>query len=335
MYDILQYILSVKIMILSVIRGNIISYFSLSIFFLLFFVSKFYDRFFLTFSMHRCYSIVRGGGKIYEIGIISLSIILSYNLISYYFIKRKEKFLVKAQSNFLNNKFFSNFYKRYFLTIQENLNSLERPYKLNLTRYIFIKYIISSICSLIFIFQKRSFIQIFLIFLLLFYLPNILVSNYRKKEKVYVINDLQQIINNLQISLVTSNSLYDSLKFSVKNINYAKFKNCFLDFVEEYRMYNYNIKKASEKLIYRFNQKELKTFLEILDGSESVSNTLELMKRFKQVVAKKEESALKGYYIKTNMKVIFISLILLCMSFVIVIYPISIQILESLNTILN
>ena len=170
---------------------------------------------------------------------------------------------------------------------------------------------------------------------MLFYLPNILVSNYRKKEKVYVINDLQQIINNLQISLVTSNSLYDSLKFSVKNISYIRFKNSFLDFIEEYRMYNYNIKKASEKLIYRFNQKELKTFLEILDGSESISNTLELIERFKQVVAKKEESALKGYYIKTNMKVIFISLILLCMSFVIVIYPISIQILESLNTILN
>lgn len=302
---------------------------------MLFFVSKFYDRFFLTFSMCRCYSIVRGGGKIYEIGIISLSIILSYNLISYYFIKRKEKFLVKAQSIFLNNKFFSNFYKRYFLTIQENLNSLERPYKLNLTRYIFIKYIISSICSLIFIFQKRSFIQIFLIFLLFFYLPNILVSSYRKKEKIYVINDLQQIINNLQISLVTSNSLYDSLKFSVKNISYIRFKNSFLDFIEEYRMYNYNIKKASEKLIYKFNQKELKTFLEILDGSESISNTLELIERFKQVVTKKEESVLKGYYIKTNLKVVFISLILLCMSFVIVIYPISIQILESLSTILN
>lgn len=266
---------------------------------------------------------------------ISLSIILSYNLISYYFVKSKEKFISKTRSIFSRNKILTRFYKNYFSNIQENLNSLGNPYKLTLKSYIFIKYVISNVLLLVFVLQKRSLIQVLLIFLLLFYLPNILISNYKKREKVCIINDLEQIISNLQISLITSNSLYDSLKFSISNISYIRFKDSFLEFVEEYRIYNYSIKKASEKLIYKFNQKELKTFLEILDSAESTFNTIELIGRFKQVINKKEENALKGYYIKTNSLIIFISVLLLFMSFIIVIYPISMQILKSLNTILN
>lgn len=298
-------------------------------------MSKFYDRFFLTFTLHGAIVLLEGGDQIYEIIKISLSIVLSYNLISYYFIKNKEKFISTKRSIFSNTKLLKNFQQRYFITVQEELNYLGNPYGLNITKYVFIKYILSIFLVILFAIQKRSFIQIILIFLILFFLPNVLILNYKKKESIHVINDLQSIINNMQISLATSNNLYDSLKFALMNVRYNRFKESFLDFVEEYKMYNYNVKKASKKLIDKFSQKELKTFVEILDDNKSCKNTLELLERFKEVTNRKEESALKNYYMKLNSYILCMSIIILILSFVLVIYPISIQILKSLNTILN
>lgn len=298
-------------------------------------MSKFYDRFFLTFTLHGAIVLLEGGDQIYEIIKISLSIVLSYNLISYYFIKNKEKFISTKRSIFSNTKLLKNFQQRYFITVQEELNYLGNPYGLNITKYVFIKYILSIFLVILFAIQKRSFIQIILIFLILFFLPNVLILNYKKKESIHVINDLQSIINNMQISLATSNNLYDSLKFALLNVRYNRFKESFLDFVEEYKMYNYNVKKASKKLIDKFSQKELKTFVEILDDNKSCKNTLELLERFKEVTNRKEESALKNYYMKLNSYILCMSIIILILSFVLVIYPISIQILKSLNTILN
>lgn len=261
--------------------------------------------------------------------------ILSYNLISYYFIKNKEKFISTKKNIFSKTKLLTKIYKRYFITVQNNLNSLGNPYGLDIIKYVFIKYILSTISLVIFVIQKRNFIQIVLVFLILFYLPNILISNYRKKEKIYVINSLQDIINNMQISLATNNSLYNSLKFSSMNLNYSRFKESFLNFIEEYKIYNFNINKASKKLLDKFKQEELKTFIEILSDNLSTKNTLELLDRFKDVTERKEESSIKNYYIKLNSCLLILSIIILVLSFVVVIYPISIQIIYSLNTILN
>lgn len=212
---------------------------------------------------------------------------------------------------------------------------LENPYGLTVIKYLIIKYVLSSLIAIIIFIRFRHLIYSLIIFVIIYFIPNLLIRSYIRKEKNYIINDLSVYISNLQIFLVVNNSLYDSLKYSVDNLNYDRFKKGILKFIEEYRIYNYNIRLASKELLERFDIDELKIFIEILDDNKSNQNLVKLLSGFQNTLNEKMEKKLKFVYIKDSYYILLCIVVLLGITFITVMYPVFTQILSSLSSILN
>ena len=150
-----------------------------------------------------------------------------------------------------------------------------------------------------------------------------------------MLNELNIFINSLQVYLLVDNSLYYSLKNSLENLRYKRFKVNLIKFIEEYRIYNYNIQMASKNLLDKFNISELKTFIEILQDNKSIENMIELLNGLKELLGDVVNRNLKIYYIKDNMYIILFIISLLLITFVIVMYPITNQIINNLSIIFN
>ena len=150
-----------------------------------------------------------------------------------------------------------------------------------------------------------------------------------------MLNELNIFINSLQVYLLVDNSLYYSLKNSLENLRYKRFKVNLIKFIEEYRIYNYNIQMASKNLLDKFNISELKTFIEILQDNKSIENMIELLNGLKELLGDIVNRNLKIYYIKDNMYIILFIISLLLITFVIVMYPITNQIINNLSIIFN
>ncbi len=150
-----------------------------------------------------------------------------------------------------------------------------------------------------------------------------------------MLNELNIFINSLQVYLLVDNSLYYSLKNSLENLRYKRFKVNLIKFIEEYRIYNYNIQMASKNLLDKFNISELKTFIEILQDNKSIENMIELLNGLKELLGDIVNRNLKIYYIKDNMYIILFIISLLLITFVIVMYPITNQIIKNLSIIFN
>ena len=131
-----------------------------------------------------------------------------------------------------------------------------------------------------------------------------------------MLNELNIFINSLQVYLLVDNSLYYSLKNSLENLRYKRFKVNLIKFIEEYRIYNYNIQMASKNLLDKFNISELKTFIEILQDNKSIENMIELLNGLKELLGDIVNRNLKIYYIKDNMYIILFIISYFCYSYV-------------------
>ena len=96
--------------------------------------------------------------------------------------------------------------------------------------------------------------------------------------------------------------MYNSLILSSNSITYDRLKYEINEFINSYRLYNFNVKKASYNLTKKMDIVELKLFINIIEEVQQKGN---------------------------DEKILIIN------SFLIVIYPISIQIINNLNNILN
>ena len=108
-----------------------------------------------------------------------------------------------------------------------------------------------------------------------------------------------------------------------------------LKFIEEYRIYNYNIKLASRELLEKFNISELKTFIEILSKNDNNENILNLLSGYQDVLDEKVGSRLKFLYLKDSYYILFSIVLFLVITFITVIYPIFKQVLNGLGVIFN
>ena len=129
--------------------------------------------------------------------------------------------------------------------------------------------------------------------------------------------------------------LYEALKMFVKDMEYNRFKIAIISFTEEYKIYNFNVNKASANLLTKFNYEEVHTLINILDKNNADINAISLLESFKYTISVKINNNIKIYYLKENYSIIFLSILLLIISFVIIIYPISVQIMNNLNIMLT
>lgn len=268
---------------------------------------------------------------IHVIFILIFSIVFSYNLISYYFVLRKSNNIFGLNVP----KFKYNIFISYIYHIKEKIEKLEKPYNLDLGKYLFIKYVISFIFLILVLIRSENFILSLLLFLIIFYIPNFLLYVYKQKEKKYILRDLITLSYNLRLLFNVNISLYEALKVSCNNLKYKKLQNALYKFNEEYRMYNFNINKASQEILNKFNIEELNTLINILDENQNDENTVNLLKSYKELLNFKMYKIMKRNSLEDIYIILILSIILLINTFIIIIYPISAQIIDNLNIILN
>jgi Flp pilus assembly protein TadB len=274
----------------------------------------------------------RGGGYIYAIIFITISILLSYNFFSIYFINKKSKYVYLKKIKF-NSYIKKTFFKKYLYKTQEKLLNLGNPFGFTVRRYFVFKYLISTFVFFIIFFRTSNIFISILYFLIFYKLPDILVLTYKKQENIKIINDISNIVQSVILSLSANMSLYESLKLSLENISYKRFKLEYENFVNDYIMYNFNILKAINEFENKFNSYEFNMFLSILIQGEKEGKLLENLEIFNSSL---ELMYFKYLKYKESQRIIFVSfatVISVINSFIIVMYPIGVQITQNLSEI--
>lgn len=281
------------------------------------------DRFFLTFNISGSIFYL-GGDYIHAIVYICISIFISYNLISYYYIKKKSIYI--TNNKYINKNLRIN---NYLNKIQTKLNNLGNPYGLDSKKYIIIKYLISiALLIIMYINSNNLFISIIL-FLSIYFLPNVLIFFYSKNESIIINNEISNIVQNIILSLSANMTFYDSLKSAENSINYDRLKKEYSKFIENYMMYNFNIFKATSIFSTKFNSYDFYMFLSLLSQGEKEGNIIEILESFYDSLQLKYFKNLRYKASIRSTMIIISTLILLINSFAIVLYPIIIEISSS------
>lgn len=249
-------------------------------------------------------------------------------MVSYYFISKK-------QYEFSNNT--RNFFSRIFSNneISKKLKSLSYPHGINELRYILIKYVISSITFIIILLRDRNIILSVLVFLLFYFLPDIIIKSFINTENYKLINQISNIVQSLILSLSSNMSLQNSLKISVDSIDYIRLKIEYENFINKYYMYNFNMSMALSEFRDKFKSSEMGMFLSILEECEKEGRIIENLEAFSEVL---DYMYFKYEKYKTAKISIFMSLAtVFCLIniLIVVMYPIFIQILENLSEIFS
>lgn len=294
-------------------------------------MSHFDERFFLTFNLSSVILLLQGGDYIYALIFIIFSLLISYNLISIYYVQKKSKNINFNSNNLFKERFY--FLRNYLSKIFQYLSNSGYPYGLTVKRYIIIKYILSVILFIISIINTSNIFISLIVLLILYFLPNILVELSLKAESIKIINDISNIVQNIVLSLSANMLLYDSLKNSVDNIENKRFKKEYSIFVNNYRMYNFNIIKAVDEFSQKFSFYEFNMFLSLLIQGEKEGNLLELLESFIENLDITYFKYLKYKSTQRLVVIIFTTFISIVNSFLIVLYPIVIQVSQSFTDI--
>ena len=129
--------------------------------------------------------------------------------------------------------------------------------------------------------------------------------------------------------------LYEAMKRCSDVIQYKRFKDNYITFIEELRIYNFEMSKPSRNLLDKFDYDEVYSLVNILKESKRNDSIIALLDTLKSTISTKIYSNTKNYYLKDTYGIMFLTVLLLLSCFLVVIYPISVQILNSLNIILS
>ena len=129
--------------------------------------------------------------------------------------------------------------------------------------------------------------------------------------------------------------LYEAMKRCSDVIQYRRFKDNYITFIEELRIYNFEMSKPSRNLLDKFDYDEVYSLVNILKESKRNDSIIALLDTLKSTISIKIYSNTKNYYLKDTYGIMFLTVLLLLSCFLVVIYPISVQILNSLNIILS
>lgn len=280
----------------------------------------------------------KGGGYIYEI-LISLGLtLIVYKMISEYIAEKKTKRIkvnfVKIQSN----KDFNNlpiFLRNYLLHIQDILSKLDYPYKLTFRNYLIIKYILSIVFFSISIINNNNIFVSIIVSCLVFYIPNLLISMYKQNEKVLIIKELRNIVNAINISLSASLTLEDAIKSSVNVITYKRLRNAYEQFIINYKISSYNIRKSMNLLKEKFSYYEMELFVSTLINSEREGDIIQCLEKYNMIL----DISYSKYLAKENSKrllyLTFGTIISLINIIIIVMYPLFVEMVANLQTIFS
>lgn len=275
--------------------------------------------------------------RIYVI-IYIISFVAVYNFLDLYlFNKTKNKVLINNKNiktnkfNFQNNSKF----KSYKNKVKKTLSNLENPYKINSKKYFFIKYIFSPVISIIaYINYRSAYVPMFL-FLVSFYSVNYLIYQYKKEEKIKLINEIRNFNLNLVLYLSAYTPLKTALKYSIKALSYERFSKSMEKFVYMYEATGYNLIKSIRELENKFDSHELYMFLNLLKQGEKEGKLIENLERFGETL---ELSYFKYVKRQSSKQLAYVSIgtvILLGNIALVVMYPLAIEIINSLQTIFS
>lgn len=282
----------------------------------------------LTYIVDYVILFMSGGDFIYALVIIIFSTLVSYNIVSFYFISKKSEYV-----NSTTQKLACGSIKNYFNSIDKKLSNLSYPYGLSLKKYLIIKYIFSSFLFMYTFIRDRNVFNSLTIFLFFYFLPNILIIVYKKAENIKIINEISNIVQSQILSLSANMPFYESLKISLKSIHYKRFIIEYQKFIDNYEMYNFNILRAIEDFKRKFDSYEFNMFLTVLLECEREGNALENLEAFDKTL---DLAYFKYLKLKSTNRIIFISVatvISLINVFLIVMYPIAIQISQNITDI--
>ena len=165
----------------------------------------------------------------------------------------------------LSNK---NFISAYLNSVNEKLKSLDNPYGLNLKKYLFIKYVLSILFFLVFYFRTSNLFLSLTLFFVIFFIPDFLIISYIRKENLILIGEISNIVQSLILSLSTNMTLNQALQISVNSLRYDRFKQNYKKFVDDYSLFNLNLKRSLEDFKIKFNSYEFNMFIGVLLDSE-------------------------------------------------------------------
>lgn len=292
-------------------------------------VVEFCDRKFLTTIFYLCY-IKDAGGDSYAILLIPTSIIFSYYFVTYLFVKRKQKLFFLSKGI----KLFRNIENNYFLNLKNKLINLNFPYNITIKKYIFVK-VFSVVFFFISFIKNNNLILSLTVSLIIFFIFDFLIIYFKRKDRLDTLVNIHIYILNLTLLLTASMPIYEALKRCIEVIQYKRFKDNYIAFVEELRIYNFDISKSSCNLLRKFNYDEVYSLINILKENKKQDSVISLLDTLKETISLKIYNNTKLYYLKDTYSIMFLTVLLLISSFLVVIYPISVQILNSLNIILS
>ncbi len=277
-----------------------------------------------------------GGDRIHVVILISFAII-AYHTIDVYLhtLKNKRMGLIKQKKEELFlYKLSSNYYiKKYFINIEKRINTSGYPFGITLKTYLFLKYVLSIILFLISIINNNNIFTSILIFVIVFYFPNMLIYIKRNQERIEVVKEFRNITDTMIILLTAEMPFKNALKQARNIIELERLKLEYTNFYNNYEMYNYNIKKAANQLNNTFDYYEVKLFLSTLLNSEREGNVIENLEKYNTVLDVSYSKYLNKETGKKLMYLTFGTVLSLLNILLIVMYPIFIEMAQNLQTI--
>lgn len=259
-------------------------------------------------------------------------------MISEYITEKKVKRISVSFIKIQNNKEFNYlpiFLRNYLFGIKKSLSNLDYPYRLTFKNYLIIKYILSIFCFSISIINNNNVFISIIVPCLVFYIPNLLISMYKKNEKILIIKELRNIVNAINISLSASLTLEEAIKSSTTVISYKRLKKAYEEFVISYKVNSYNVRKSINLLREKFDYYEMELFTSTLINSEREGNIIQSLEKYNMIL----DISYSKYLAKENSKrllyLTFGTIISLINIIIIVMYPLFIEMTANLQMIFS
>lgn len=255
---------------------------------------------------------------------------LSKNLFNQYYIFKKSNNIISNKNFYQKLIKYSNAFN-YFNLVKLKLNSLNNPYRLTFKNYILIKYFLSFFIFLIILIRYNNYTVAIFYFIILFFIPNLFIYIYTKKENIKLICDIDTINQILIMSLTSKLSLESSFILALQSIKNQRFKTSFKIFIDEYIYFNYNLKIPTYNLTTKFNSSEvLKWFSILLQDRENIGlvNSLEV---YSSELENTNYSHIKYKMATSILGISLASILAIINILLIVLYPMFYQITNEIN----
>lgn len=262
-------------------------------------------------------------------------LILIFLIVNYIFVI--QNFKIKSNNSLKNitNSNMPQFLSEYIGAVEKSLRNLDLPFQLTVKKYLCIKYVLSILVFIVSLVNYKSLLIPIVLFVVVFFIPNILIKSYVKSQNIQLIKELKIINSSIILQLSAFVPFKDALKATVNNIQDKRIKKHFARFVYEYEIMGFNIKKPAEKLLQKFKSSELNCFLQVLIQCENEGNIIENLERFNTTLELSYFKYLNSQSVKRMTYLIIGTVMMLLNIAVLCMYPMLVQMNNSLEMIFS